>query len=44
MAKVSPFDENAQPNFPLIKGHNGHPDNERCDKLAVAAANASKLE
>jgi ribonuclease HI len=24
--------------FKLIRGHNGHPENERCDELAVAAA------
>lgn len=24
--------------FQWIKGHNGHPENERCDQLAVAAA------
>ena len=27
-----------------VKGHNGHPENERCDQLAVAAANAKNLE
>ena len=26
-----------------IKGHAGHPENERCDQLAVAAANKFKL-
>jgi ribonuclease HI len=26
-----------------VKGHAGHPENERCDKLAVAAAAASPL-
>lgn len=26
-----------------IKGHAGHPENERCDRLAVAAANKAKL-
>ncbi len=25
-------------NFVWIKGHNGHPENERCDELAVAMA------
>lgn len=25
-------------NFHWVKGHNGHPENERCDVLAVAAA------
>jgi ribonuclease HI len=27
-----------KPKFIWIKGHNEHPQNERCDKLAVAAA------
>jgi ribonuclease HI len=27
-----------QVNFVWIKGHNSHPENERCDQLAVAAA------
>ena len=26
-----------------VKGHAGHPENERCDQLAVAAANAAKI-
>jgi ribonuclease HI len=26
-----------------VKGHNGHPMNERCDTLAVAASNGSNL-
>ncbi|MEY5047887.1 MAG: ribonuclease [Bacteroidota bacterium] len=26
-----------------VKGHNGHPENERCDQLAVAAAMGSNL-
>lgn len=25
-------------NYHWVKGHNGHPENERCDELAVAAA------
>lgn len=29
--------------FEWVKGHNGHPQNERCDVLAVEAANSSKL-
>lgn len=29
--------------FQWIKGHNGHPQNERCDRLAVAAAAGSDL-
>lgn len=31
-------------NFNWIKGHNGHPENERCDQLAVNAAEATNLE
>lgn len=27
-----------------IKGHNGHPENERCDALAVAASTSRNLE
>ena len=30
-----------QVNFQWIKGHNAHPQNERCDKLAVKAAKES---
>ncbi len=30
--------------FIWVKGHAGHPDNERCDKLAVAAYNGENLE
>lgn len=29
--------------FQWIKGHAGHPENERCDRLAVAAYNMSNL-
>jgi len=29
--------------FLWVKGHAGHPENERCDKLAVAAANSENL-
>lgn len=29
--------------FIWIKGHNGHPENERCDQLAVAASQAPGL-
>lgn len=32
-----------QVRFHWIKGHNGHPMNERCDVLAVAAAKGGKL-
>lgn len=30
-------------NIVWVKGHAGHPENERCDKLAVAAAEKAKL-
>ncbi len=30
-------------NFRWIRGHNNHPENERCDQLAVAAATGSVL-
>lgn len=33
-----------QPVFHWIKGHNGHPENELCDQLAVKAAQATNLE
>jgi len=29
--------------FHWIKGHNGHPENERCDRLAVAASEETNL-
>ena len=29
--------------FSWVRGHNGHPENERCDELAVAAAGAPDL-
>ncbi|HCW22301.1 MAG TPA: ribonuclease HI, partial [Lachnospiraceae bacterium] len=28
--------------FHWVKGHNGNPENERCDKLATSAADAMK--
>ena len=30
--------------FHWVKGHAGHPENERCDRLAVAAAEQAKLK
>lgn len=33
-----------EPKFHWIKGHAGHPENEICDQLAVAAAKSGKLE
>jgi ribonuclease HI len=32
-----------KPKFIWIKGHAGHPENERCDQLAVAAASGPNL-
>lgn len=32
-----------KPKFVWVKGHAGHPENERCDELAVQAANAPNL-
>lgn len=32
-----------QVRFTWVKGHNGHPENERCDELAVAAAQKKEL-
>ncbi len=29
--------------FVWVRGHNGHPENERCDRLAVAAYNSAGL-
>lgn len=33
-----------KPKFVWIKGHAGHPENERCDQLAVAAAEGRELK
>jgi len=32
-----------KPKFVWIKGHNDHPQNERCDKLAVEASKKENL-
>ena len=32
-----------QVKFTLVKGHAGHPENERCDKLATTAADGNSL-
>ena len=29
--------------FVWVRGHNGHPENERCDRLAVAASQGKEL-
>lgn len=33
-----------QVTFQWVRGHNGHPENERCDQLAVNAAESKNLE
>lgn len=33
-----------QVNFIWVKGHAGHPENERCDKLATSAADGDDLQ
>jgi ribonuclease HI len=38
-----PLHEKFTPKFIWIRGHAGHPENERCDQLAVAAANSNHL-
>lgn len=35
--------KNHNVNFIWVKGHNGHPQNERCDYLATSAADGSNL-
>lgn len=35
--------ENHDVRFIWVKGHDGHPENERCDRLATAAADGSQL-
>jgi ribonuclease HI len=39
-----PLHKKFKPRFVWIKGHAGHPENERCDQLAVAAANSGNLK
>lgn len=38
-----PLHQRLKPKFIWIKGHAGHPENERCDSLAVQAASEKKL-
>ena len=38
-----PLHQKFHPKFVWVKGHSGHPENERCDQLAVAAANQHEL-
>lgn len=35
--------EGHEVSFVWVKGHNGHPENERCDRLATAAADGENL-
>ncbi len=39
-----PLHQKYKPRFVWIKGHAGHPENERCDELAVEAASSGKLK
>ena len=41
--KYIPLHHKFKPKFKWVKGHAGHPENERCDVLAVAAANGPAL-
>ncbi len=38
-----PLHKKLEPKFVWIKGHAGHPENERCDELAVGAASGFDL-
>jgi ribonuclease HI len=38
-----PLHQKYKPKFVWIKGHAGHPENERCDQLAVQAASSGML-
>lgn len=38
-----PLYKKFKPKFQWVKGHAGHPENERCDQLAVEAASSGKL-
>jgi ribonuclease HI len=38
-----PLHRRFKPRFVWIRGHNGHPENERCDRLAVLAASGYDL-
>jgi len=41
--KLLPLLDLYQPTFVWVKGHNNHPQNERCDALAVAASKGPNL-
>lgn len=38
-----PVHNQFKPSFRWVRGHAGHPENERCDQLAVAAARGANL-
>lgn len=38
-----PLHRKFKPKFQWVRGHAGHPENERCDYLAVSAANSGNL-
>jgi len=38
-----PLHRRFKPKFTWVRGHAGHPENERCDRLAVAAAEGGDL-
>ena len=39
-----PLHQRFKPKFVWVRGHAGHVENERCDRLAVAAANSPMLQ
>lgn len=39
-----PLFQKYKPHFHWIKGHNGHPENELCDQLAVKASQSDQLQ
>jgi len=41
--KMLPLLEKYKPTFQWVKGHNDHPQNERCDFLAVQASKGDSL-
>ncbi len=41
--RIIPLAEKHIVSFIWVKGHSGHPENERCDQLAVAAAEGDNL-
>lgn len=42
-SRYIPLHQKFKPSFKWVKGHSGHPENERCDRLAVAAAEQKNL-